>query len=1452
LHKGEVIRGHGALTADLNGSKASSVETTLILADSKTDITGEVVAALNGDTVGTAQQVHTLVKDGTYVSPKTATNAKFLNLVVYANHAPVTPGESLKLMRATVSYSRTQPVAEATEPTPVRTSVLDTGPSSELVSSVPIYKTWEPSVEKTVYSLPVASLKGGEALRATGNIELTGMHSYGVSASVRLVLGSDPTDANGVVVTPRANVTMTPKMSHVTLPIDGVYSATADLGTQYLKLVAKAPAWEAQEGDTLMVESNRGRLTATRYTPTPGPTSLPTHELQSSSSASEQITSIPVDSKWRAVLSSDVDEITTEDRLDFAAQLEVGHPPPATGVKLESRLIAATTPTGTEPGPNGWLVSEDTTDMLTADKRFARIVQSNVGATNDPAKHYINLLVRAVPVGEASPIPLTVNAGSAVLKVLRFRPTSLDPIMPLRPGTFESVSFRDPYPELTSVPFAANSKPEPRVVNSRPLYYLRKGDVIRGHGIVTADLSGAAGAQIETALIVANQKSDTTGEVLAPLSGDTLSADEQIHTVIQGGAYVAPKASYFPKYLNLVVYANRSPAYPNEELKLSRATLSASRTQPTLPFSADFEDGSLDQFFRYGKATDVSTNQAREGTKALQVDVDSESWWPLDEGQDPTKSIRRAEVIPPDTSASGGYAGADRWFGWSVYFPESFKAPAIDDSYFDGIIDEVRLFDEPLSKNQIEADRKGEYAANPSPTAAYSFNENQGEIAHDSVGSHDGVLEGADWTSSGRYGAALDFNGVRDLVRIADANDLDFTNAFTLEAWVRPDSVRWWSPIISKTEGPENYSGYLLNAGFHHFPAGFTYDAGSTKEVTDFSSELPTMTWSHLALTSDGSALRIYVNGQLKASAPAISAASNGADLTIGTNELNPGMNVGPWDIFTQWHHGEEGIECETKSSVPIAFSATHYLPGYLNPGETKTATPVEGDYINLMLNGGQLDEECDSVKPTQYYILAPLEHGHWYDFVLHTRWTTEEGGPGNSVTEVWINGKQVLGNQTSPVWKPSLYWRGNPEHHNSTMSWQVGLYRGPSAEDPATRLFVDSMKVGRSYGEVAPESHASRVDAERYPVVLDGTGPGALETSIGTFECQDTGMQGFVSSATREIALGAEFDACSAGQSGELSSATTMNSCHYVLNVRNAAPPYEGNFDIVCEKPGDAIEFKAYEDKALICTARVGPQAGLQGIGLTNTGEGAQRGIGIHKDAKGLKYDLNGAGCSSEVRTDGAFSWTGNLLGFDDEDKQVGVSLTGGAFTPRIEAESYDAILEGKGFETFTTHVGTFTCGQTSLQGVTGNAASQLSLDAAYSSCTATSSKFPSTVEMNNCQYTLNIDSASLPYMGDLGVSCREKNEAIEFKSYAGSSLLCTIKIGPQQALNGLGFSNAGQGTGRSIQIHAAVKGVKYEQLGKFCASETRSDGEVSGDATLLGMDENNAKIGAYLAGEP
>ena len=59
--------------------------------------------------------------------------------------------------------------------------------------------------------------------------------------------------------------------------------------------------------------------------------------------------------------------------------------------------------------------------------------------------------------------------------------------------------------------------------------------------------------------------------------------------------------------------------------------------------------------------------------------------------------------------------------------------------------------------------------AGESLVLAFNFNEGSGRIVHDrSAYGNQGTISGAVWTSSGKYGNALNFDGSNDLVTVAD------------------------------------------------------------------------------------------------------------------------------------------------------------------------------------------------------------------------------------------------------------------------------------------------------------------------------------------------------------------------------------------------------------------------------------------------------------------------------------------------------------------------------------------------------------------------------------------------------------------------------------------------------------------------------------------------------------
>jgi hypothetical protein len=169
--------------------------------------------------------------------------------------------------------------------------------------------------------------------------------------------------------------------------------------------------------------------------------------------------------------------------------------------------------------------------------------------------------------------------------------------------------------------------------------------------------------------------------------------------------------------------------------------------------------------------------------------------------------------------------------------------------------------------------------------AAYGFNEGTGVQTKDASGQgNTGTLSNAIWTASGKYGSALSFNGTSAWVTIADAASLHLTTGMTLEAWVRPTSGSGWrSAILKETPGGLAWSLYTANNGSR--PVGYAH-VDADVPVTG-TAAVALNAWTHVALTFDGAALRLYVNGTLLSTTNLAGAmATSTSALRIGGNAV--------------------------------------------------------------------------------------------------------------------------------------------------------------------------------------------------------------------------------------------------------------------------------------------------------------------------------------------------------------------------------------------------------------------------------------------------------------------------------------------------------------------------------------------------------------------------------------
>ncbi len=146
--------------------------------------------------------------------------------------------------------------------------------------------------------------------------------------------------------------------------------------------------------------------------------------------------------------------------------------------------------------------------------------------------------------------------------------------------------------------------------------------------------------------------------------------------------------------------------------------------------------------------------------------------------------------------------------------------------------------------------------ANPPETllAEWHFDEGSGTSVHDSTGNgNEGTINsGVSWTSDSNSGKALHFDGTSGSIGIVKTSSIDTQTQVRIDAWVKRDSQQ--NGTILAKNGPY-YLGILQNkvTGAVYADNGWVYIYGNTN--------LQVGQWYHLAMSYDGTKVRVFING---------------------------------------------------------------------------------------------------------------------------------------------------------------------------------------------------------------------------------------------------------------------------------------------------------------------------------------------------------------------------------------------------------------------------------------------------------------------------------------------------------------------------------------------------------------------------------------------------------------
>ena len=174
---------------------------------------------------------------------------------------------------------------------------------------------------------------------------------------------------------------------------------------------------------------------------------------------------------------------------------------------------------------------------------------------------------------------------------------------------------------------------------------------------------------------------------------------------------------------------------------------------------------------------------------------------------------------------------------------------------------EVRVNHEPLFVRLIMDLNSDQGGNDPALVAYYQFENN----TLDSSGNdNSGSIVGNVNYAPGSRGLAANFDGTSDYINVNHDASLEVSNQITMSAWVNKRSLNTSDPILIKENNKyglytrDNKVRFYGRKGAANtdgiFPTGPTFESNGNITLNN---------WHHIAVTADGSAARIYIDGQL-------------------------------------------------------------------------------------------------------------------------------------------------------------------------------------------------------------------------------------------------------------------------------------------------------------------------------------------------------------------------------------------------------------------------------------------------------------------------------------------------------------------------------------------------------------------------------------------------------------
>jgi hypothetical protein len=242
-----------------------------------------------------------------------------------------------------------------------------------------------------------------------------------------------------------------------------------------------------------------------------------------------------------------------------------------------------------------------------------------------------------------------------------------------------------------------------------------------------------------------------------------------------------------------------------------------------------------------------------------------------------------AVAVDPDISAAIGSQPSDAFA----------SDPSHVAKFFDGLIDDVRIYDRALSEGELLY-LAGARATpvDPGTDGLAAFYALENDVLDGSGNSNDGTIVGAPTFVDGLagYGMAMEFDG-ESYVDVGNDASLDIPGPISIALWIRPgaddpegqgteaapmakadagSSPSWSWQVRYGWNSPQPYMAFTFNTS----PRAWAY-VGKNLEKDE---------WAHIACSHDGATLKCYLDGEETDSIPMGAITSSPAPVLIGSD----------------------------------------------------------------------------------------------------------------------------------------------------------------------------------------------------------------------------------------------------------------------------------------------------------------------------------------------------------------------------------------------------------------------------------------------------------------------------------------------------------------------------------------------------------------------------------------